>query len=561
MKRLLFALLLLASPSWATIYYLDQTGGDDGAAGTSTGTAWKTIGKANSASYSSGDSLLLKRGETWTDAGLTLANMPNNFTIGAYGTGTKPTIDGNVVRPINFTFTPDKTNLTVQNLYLKGEDWQAGSPVAVAYFNGFNGLTIDGVDIDGLDGATNGYQKHGIMLIAPEGATEIKNCTIQRLGSLTIETGPTGLTDTVAISIQNATTGTVSVHDNTIHDIQSDGIQYYLSTVAATIYNNVFYNFGEQGIDLKCGSNALVYNNEFYKEAEFTGTGPSTPRAGIEIVDCPTPSATGSNNRIYNNNFHDIDDTGVHVGAQAVSYPAQNNHVYGNIFTAVGKALVFAGRQSSNRYYYNLIVDPVDYFIYENATMTAAEAGSFVYNNTVVMGTGTATKMAQLFHTYGAAHTVRNNLIVHDSASATDYCFYAPSGTYVNLPTIDHNLCYNPSATTRNYYGTTAYTTVNWATWVASHTGEVSTDPTINADYTLQAGSVAIDGGADVCSLLVAAVDRNARPVCSGGVFVGDGDGPDIGAYEYSNPPIKFSTLTGGDKTLTVTGGSHSISW
>jgi len=81
-----------------TTYYVDATNGDDGAAGTSEGTAWKTITKVNAAALVAGDSVLFKRGETWTGTRLLLTwsgALGNPITFGAYGSGAKPIIDGN----------------------------------------------------------------------------------------------------------------------------------------------------------------------------------------------------------------------------------------------------------------------------------------------------------------------------------------------------------------------------------------------------------------------------------------------------------------------------------
>src|SRR4030067_910032 len=55
MKKSLFmfliVLLCLASPSWATTYYIDLDSGNDTSAGTSTGTAWKTIPGTRNVGY------------------------------------------------------------------------------------------------------------------------------------------------------------------------------------------------------------------------------------------------------------------------------------------------------------------------------------------------------------------------------------------------------------------------------------------------------------------------------------------------------------------------------
>ena len=77
-------------------WYVDQTGGDDGNSGTSPSDAWKTIAKVNGSSFSAGDSVLFKRGETWSET-LTVPSSGTSgspITFGAYGTGDDPVIDG-----------------------------------------------------------------------------------------------------------------------------------------------------------------------------------------------------------------------------------------------------------------------------------------------------------------------------------------------------------------------------------------------------------------------------------------------------------------------------------
>lgn len=56
-----------ANPYGGTDYFLDASGGDDAAAGTSEGAAWRTLAKANETTFAPGDRILLKGGETWSD--------------------------------------------------------------------------------------------------------------------------------------------------------------------------------------------------------------------------------------------------------------------------------------------------------------------------------------------------------------------------------------------------------------------------------------------------------------------------------------------------------------
>ncbi|RLC78563.1 MAG: hypothetical protein DRJ03_25070 [Chloroflexi bacterium] len=74
-------------------YYVDATLGDDSNPGTQT-QPWRTVSKVNSTSFSAGDNIYFKRGETWRET----LNVPssgsdgNPITFGAYGNGDSPII-------------------------------------------------------------------------------------------------------------------------------------------------------------------------------------------------------------------------------------------------------------------------------------------------------------------------------------------------------------------------------------------------------------------------------------------------------------------------------------
>jgi hypothetical protein len=73
-------------------YYVDCAAGADSNNGTSTGTAWKSLNKANSANLVPGDKLLFKRGCIWygTLSATWNGNAAAYITIGAYGSGNLP---------------------------------------------------------------------------------------------------------------------------------------------------------------------------------------------------------------------------------------------------------------------------------------------------------------------------------------------------------------------------------------------------------------------------------------------------------------------------------------
>ena len=95
-------------------YYVDATGGADGNTGLSSGSAWQTLTKVNSITYSPGDSILFKKGEIWYGSIVVGAsgNAINPITYSSYGTGAKPRIEGGIlISAGSWTKTAGRTNV------------------------------------------------------------------------------------------------------------------------------------------------------------------------------------------------------------------------------------------------------------------------------------------------------------------------------------------------------------------------------------------------------------------------------------------------------------------
>ena len=111
-KFFLFAAALLCGgfAANAATYYVSQSTGNDNAAGTAATTAWKTLTKASSIEYKPGDSILLKKGDTWneelTPKGSGTPEKP--ILISSYGQGNKPIIDRE-------DFKQDRTGIRLDN--------------------------------------------------------------------------------------------------------------------------------------------------------------------------------------------------------------------------------------------------------------------------------------------------------------------------------------------------------------------------------------------------------------------------------------------------------------
>lgn len=91
----LFCLLAISSPSFATDYYFSNSGNDNNS-GTTEATPFKTLAKASSMRFLPGDRLLFKRGETFRgELLMTSSGMVGNpIVIDSYGEGIDATISG-----------------------------------------------------------------------------------------------------------------------------------------------------------------------------------------------------------------------------------------------------------------------------------------------------------------------------------------------------------------------------------------------------------------------------------------------------------------------------------
>lgn len=93
--RYLLTILFLSSKAFATNYYVANAG-NDANDGLTPATAWQTIQKVNSTSFSAGDSILFNRGDSWNEElHITSSGTDGSpIVVGAYGTGNKPVITG-----------------------------------------------------------------------------------------------------------------------------------------------------------------------------------------------------------------------------------------------------------------------------------------------------------------------------------------------------------------------------------------------------------------------------------------------------------------------------------
>lgn len=93
---LALATVLFTQALFAADHYVDPAG-NDANAGTNQAAPWRSLDKVNATVFQPGDNVLFKRGATWTGSlhPQGSGNSAAQITLGAYGEGAKPLINGN----------------------------------------------------------------------------------------------------------------------------------------------------------------------------------------------------------------------------------------------------------------------------------------------------------------------------------------------------------------------------------------------------------------------------------------------------------------------------------
>jgi hypothetical protein len=131
--------------------------------------------------------LLFRRGETFTGASSGILDVNGPGLIGAYGTGAKPIVNGPGTAPVITLGTYGSglyTDWRIMDLYLNGQNNQAGENVGINAAGQFNQVTILRVDVVGTSSGyaashwtlTSGQQSFDQWSIHDSTAAGIPNC-------------------------------------------------------------------------------------------------------------------------------------------------------------------------------------------------------------------------------------------------------------------------------------------------------------------------------------------------------------------------------------------------
>lgn len=299
-QYLLFIAVLLgmSAKAVATTYYVDGASGSDGNAGTSTGAAWKTLGKA-STSTATGDLIYVKASATYNEMLILRATGTATSPVRWEGYSTTPgdngraTIDGGNTRVscvrqnncnYNFLFNFVLQSATSEAVHyndlggniflfncrlLKGT---ATSPASInsAGFGDFN-PTLIGCEISGFTGIGSGAgtkinpDRIEYCMIHDNTGDGIYGGGFRQVGpiqnNVIYSNGGKGINMSGSVTLEN-------ISNNSIHNNTSDGI--YIdggSDGQVVIANNIITSNGGYGINIAnapSGSTIVMTDKNFF---------------------------------------------------------------------------------------------------------------------------------------------------------------------------------------------------------------------------------------------------------------------------------------------------------
>jgi hypothetical protein len=461
----------------AATYYVSITGSD-----TNPGTQaqpWKTIAKVNASSFSPGDSILFKRGETWSETLIppSSGSAGSPITFGAYGTGDLPTIDGT---GRDYCVDGKKDYITITDLH-----FTSPNRFAIAHTN---------------------WTSNGIELSTPGWTIEkckFTNCGVYLFGPNTIVqdnvfVGPSIMTaESAAIWFRGKVAANCSALRNNISGYNSRGIWFMGVGVNPTANDNVVHD-----IALTVGSTWEGYG------INFDGYGspiPGTVTAlrntvyncasnGIEMENCIGSSV------ISGNLIHDCARAGVLYMNYAASanYPDQR------------------GLDVNGIVKYNII------YHCTHAIQLERVSGVDIWNNVLYDGVGSYPAGLAIFDTgtyYVTDIDFRNNIIGSGMTRTCTTAFALKN----HFSAFDNNAVVNPVINERDKSN---YLTLAQLQASGSALNSFTASPGfVNAaghDFHLLPDSPSINAGTNVG--LTQDYEGNTVP---------QGAASDIGAYEY----------------------------
>jgi len=559
----LLFLLTFAPALHAATYYVDATLGKDTNNGLSQTAAWKTIAKVTASKFTPGDRILFKRGEIWREQ-LTVpssGSSENPITIGAYGRGALPVINGSNLLSSGWT----QYGSTV---------WQTSVSTRPnqVFFNGVRGTPV--ASVAAINATSKWYWASNILYVystsdpataftSPGIEASIRTNAIYGINKSYITIDGLHLTKAKNSNFLLYNGNNYIVKNSTLDYAWMAGVETSADNAGSANFNpmfdnlNVSYNGADGFWIRKYTYGAIIQNSKIHHneiETESLATRYNTG-GGIYAGVVDVQKVTVQFNEIYNNGLS-VHTTNTGVG---VYYDGNNGDPATDSFTTVAKSYIRYNYIHDNRcgtvveYASNVVVS---YNIITNSSGsgTGITTGSGialingvdtieVYNNTVY-NNKIGLKVEGIYPAKADNMiniTVKNNIFTNSSTREARIIMGGENDGVYGYNNVYLNNCLGAQYSNfiewgnGHTYGTYAY----WETLYGGSTHSVEADPKFaNAarnDFHLQSSSPCINAGVDVG--LTLDYDGNGKY----------GAAWDIGAYEWRpssslSPPQSLRT-------------------
>ena len=521
-------------------YYVDASAGNDNNDGRSQIKAWQTIAKINASSFSPGDEILLKRGETWREeldvpsAGS--ASMPILF--GAYGEGSAPRITGaGVLANSGWSIT------NYPHTYSKGLSIDPNNSVLE------DGVLLAEVSSVAAVEATAGsfYWDQGTLYThASDGSNPNNNGQLYetpiRPFAATLWGGASGRSfiSFDGLDLEMAARFLIAA-DKGSHFTIRNSILRYSSTYGIWVSDdrktddmlvdgNTFSDIAGAGAIIE-GDNASFINNTFLRV-----------RRALEVRD--NANLHSHNFLIQNNNFLSCGNSGeTNAGILIKGDVNSSNTDYNQGTVRYNHFSGMHGRPIDGFFgltevSYNIIDNTKPGAPGSDVAIEVNGPGNKIYGNTVVNSANIGIMVNSDPVAGNIATEVKNNISYSDNG-LTKHLIYVASGVTVN-PVLSNNLYYDAvggTGTAKYFWKVADYTLTVWQNQSGDAKSKEQDPRFANAaagDYRLTPASPAIDAGASLVDQF-----KNALSPTSGTwpfLTVDQssvGSGWEIGAFAY----------------------------
>ncbi|MEX0986193.1 MAG: hypothetical protein WD052_01860 [Bacteroidales bacterium] len=386
-----------------SVYYVDKIGGNDLASGLSEQEAWSSLEKVNETTFSAGDTLLFKSGETWSGSlspkGSGTSELP--IVIDKYGSGSLPHFDGRGIINRGVLYLENQSGWEISNLEITN-DADSGDIRRGVEICGRNGGLLSHIHLKNL-------HVHHIKGIIGNKMTH------KRTGGIFFsvyasDTIPTRFDD---ILIENCTIndcenqGIVTSGNNIAYPDPSSELWQQRKFTNVVIRKNVIYNISKNAMILRLLDGGLVERNLCYATA--TGT------TGNTIFTRSSRKVILQYNEGYDNRSPDHDGSLYDADLESVECIFQYSYSHDNAHGLYWQCTV--QQDHGNIVRYNISQNDKGRIF----NFSYPSQGTEVYNNTVFIGEHRSPVIIGEKTLYGGKrnYTFKNNLIINRSSNAS----------------------------------------------------------------------------------------------------------------------------------------------